>query len=103
MTDHRTAVIICAYTEDRWQDLVEAVASVRGQTLPPDDIVLVLDHHPGLLARAREQFNGLTIIENPAAPGLSNARNAGIAATDADLLAFIDDDAVAEPVWLKTL
>lgn len=36
-------------------------------------------------------------------PHLSRARNAGIAASGGDVLAFIDDDAVAEPGWLGAL
>ncbi|MBC7814824.1 MAG: glycosyltransferase, partial [Burkholderiales bacterium] len=99
----RTAVIICAYTEDRWHELVAAVESVQGQGQPPDEIVIVIDHNLVLLARVRERFADLTIIENPDAKGLSNARNAGIAATKANLLAFLDDDAVAHPDWLKLM
>ena len=99
----RTAGIICAYTEDRWPELVTAVESVQGQRLLPDEIVIVIDHNPALLARTRERFADLTIVENPDAKGLSNARNAGIAATKANLLAFLDDDAAADPDWLKLM
>lgn len=99
----RIAVIICAYTEERWNDLVDAIESVQRQTLPPDDIVVVIDHNPNLLARVHARFEGLTIVENTGTKGLSNARNSGIAATKADLLAFLDDDAVAHEEWLEKL
>ena len=33
--------------------------------------------------------------------GLSNARNAGIDAANGELIAFIDDDAIADPAWLS--
>src|SRR5262245_29845027 len=99
----RTAVIICAYSDERWPDLVAAVASVRHQTLPADELIVVIDHIPALLACARECFAGAIVVENPGAQGLSNARNAGIAAATADLLAFLDDDAVAHPDWLSSL
>lgn len=36
-------------------------------------------------------------------PNISAARNAGIAAAAGDIIAFLDDDAVAEPMWLRRL
>ncbi len=36
-------------------------------------------------------------------PNLSRARNAGIAASGGDICAFVDDDAVPEPMWLAYL
>lgn len=36
-------------------------------------------------------------------PGVATARNAGLAATDAPLIAFLDDDQEAEPGWLAAL
>lgn len=97
------AVIICAYTADRWGELVAAVASVQAQSLPPDEIVLVIDHNPELVARARERFSSVSVVENQYAKGLSGARNSGIAATNADWIAFLDDDATADVDWLRNL
>jgi glycogen synthase len=99
----RIAVIICAYTEQRWDDLIAAVESVERQSLSADEIVIVIDHNPALFQRAQARFSRHTVIENPSAKGLSNARNAGIAATNADLLAFLDDDAVGDRDWLLHL
>jgi cellulose synthase/poly-beta-1,6-N-acetylglucosamine synthase-like glycosyltransferase len=36
-------------------------------------------------------------------PGVSNARNRGIAAAKGELIAFIDGDCIAEPRWLREL
>ena len=36
-------------------------------------------------------------------PGVATARNAGLAATQAPLIAFLDDDQRAEPQWLTSL
>ena len=97
------AVVICAYTEQRWDDLVASVASVRAQTLSPAELVVVIDHSPALLARARAEFADARVVANLETKGLSGARNTGILGTDADVVAFIDDDAVADPRWLEHL
>ena len=97
------SVIICAYTEDRWSDLVEAVESVRTQTVSPEEIILVIDHNPTLFERVRSRFPAVIAVENSEAPGLSGARNSGIAAARGEVLVFLDDDAVAAPDWLEKL
>ncbi|MCS6800897.1 MAG: glycosyltransferase family 2 protein [Chloroflexota bacterium] len=97
------AVVICTYTEQRRDLLLAALASVQAQTLPPDEIVVVADGNERLFARLQAIVDGARVIRNPGPPGLSGARNAGVAATTAPLVAFLDDDAVAEPTWLERL
>jgi hypothetical protein len=97
------SVILCAYTEERWDDLLAAVASLDNQTRPPDEIIVAVDHNPGLAARLRHALCGALVVENAAARGLSGARNAGIAAASGELIAFLDDDAAAAPDWLTRL
>lgn len=97
------SVILCAYTEARWGDLVEAVASVRRQTHPADEIIVAVDHNPTLLERARRELPDCKMVANEGARGLSGARNSGIAAATGAIIAFLDDDAVAEPTWLAQL
>jgi glycosyltransferase involved in cell wall biosynthesis/GT2 family glycosyltransferase len=102
-TAFRTAVIICAYTDQRWQQLVEAIESVQAQSLPADEIIVVIDHNPALLQRVQERFPSVTVTENSQEKGLSGARNSGILLTKADLVGFVDDDAIVEKDWLKKL
>ncbi len=97
------SVVICAYTEERWDDLVEAVDSVQRQSIPPQEIVIVIDHNLHLLERVRAQIPGVIVVENTEPQGLSGARNSGIAATRGAVIAFLDDDAVATPDWLEQL
>ena len=97
------AVVVCAYTELRWSCIQAAVRSLRDQTRPPDEVVLVVDHNPALLKRARAAFRTVTVVANTGARGLSGARNTGLAAASADVVAFLDDDARAEPEWLERL
>jgi glycosyltransferase involved in cell wall biosynthesis len=97
------STIICAYTEERWDALLAAVESVRQQTLPPDEIIVVIDHNPALLARARAQIAAATVIANTEARGLSGARNTGLAVAQGAIIAFMDEDAAAAADWLARL
>src|SRR2546427_4071232 len=97
------SVVICTYAEKRWDELVAAVSSLRTQTLPPEEIIVVIDHNPELLARVGSELPDVTGVENPGRRGLSDARNSGLAVARGDVVAFLDDDAAAEPEWLAVL
>lgn len=99
-----TAVVVCAYTLDRWDDIVLAVESIERQQPAPAQIVLVIDHNAALLDRASTAWAGrLTVVANAGPRGLSGARNTGIAWCGTDIVAFLDDDATARPGWLAAL
>lgn len=97
------SVVICAYTEKRWDELLAAVASAKQQTCPPKEIIVVIDRNPALLQRLREMRADVVVIENSATKGASGARNSGAERAQGDILAFLDDDAVAQPDWLERL
>jgi glycosyltransferase involved in cell wall biosynthesis len=96
------SVVICAYTTSRWRQLQAAVQSVLQQDPPASEIVVVIDHCPRLEESATETFpaGSVHVVTNKAARGLSGARNTGTAHARADVIAFLDDDAVALPGWL---
>ena len=97
------SVVVCAFTEDRWQDLCRVLGSLRAQIEEPGEIILVIDHCPGLLRRARVAFPDVTIVPNHFQKGLAGGRNTGVAHAWGDVVAFIDDDAYADPQWLGRL
>ncbi len=103
LTSPRVSVIICAYTEDRWEMLIEAIESVQKQILPAAEVLVVIDHNPGLYERLRGRDGGFIVLENREEKGLSGARNTGVAAARSDIVAFLDDDAIAAPDWLSRL
>lgn len=97
------AVVICAYTEDRWDDTCAAVASVQQQQPPPQELIVVVDHNPALAARFVGHLPGVRVVANRHEPGVSGARNTGAELAAADVVVFLDDDATAQPGWLATL
>jgi GT2 family glycosyltransferase len=96
-------VVIACHTERRWGQLVKALNSVAAQRPAPAEIVLVVDHNDALRARAEKELGGVTVVANTGAPGASGARNTGVMHSSTEYVAFLDDDAIADPGWLAGL
>jgi GT2 family glycosyltransferase len=98
------SVIVCTYTERRWETLVSAVASLRAQHRPPHQCVVVVDHNELLLRRARAAFPpDVEVVSNEDVRGLAGARNTGVGLATGEVVAFLDDDADADPGWLAAM
>ncbi|MBV8937895.1 MAG: glycosyltransferase [Alphaproteobacteria bacterium] len=97
------SVVVCAYTERRWDQTCAAIRSVFDQQPKPAQVLVVIDHNPALAQRARGRFPRAVVLENEGAPGLSGARNTGLRAAAAPVTVFLDDDAEARPGWLASL
>ncbi|WP_354148885.1 glycosyltransferase family 2 protein [Arthrobacter sp. 754] len=96
-------IVICAYTERRWDQLLDVIESVRAQTVAPEEILVVIDHNEDLYERLIEIVDDVTVVESSGPRGLSGARNTGVGLADSDIVAFLDDDAEAAPDWLERL
>jgi glycosyltransferase involved in cell wall biosynthesis len=94
------SVIICTYTDERWDYLVAAIKSVQQQTVTPKEIIVV-DNNSRLLDRVRACITGVIALENRCIQGVSGARNTGAKIAKGKIIAFLDDDAVASPYWLN--
>src|ERR1700751_5873220 len=88
---------------ERWNDLQEAVASVRAQTIPVLETIVVIDHNATLLDRMQRELPDIIVIPNVGSRGAAGARNSGVAASHGEVVAFLDDDAVASGNWLESL
>jgi glycosyltransferase involved in cell wall biosynthesis len=82
-------------THDRPQLLRETLASVLAQDTDAElDVVVVYDRaepDPGL-ALLSSPGRRVRVVANSRTPGLAGARNTGVLAVDAELVAFCDDD-----------
>jgi glycosyltransferase involved in cell wall biosynthesis len=103
MREREISVVICAYTEQRWEQTCAAVDSVRRQSLPSLEIVLVIDYNSDLYERATVAMPDVIVVENQEPRGISGARNTGAAQARGEVIAFLDDDATAHEDWLKFL
>jgi GT2 family glycosyltransferase len=97
------SVVICAYSELRWDTLQAAVDVTSKQLGFSDELLVVIDGNTHLLARCRESFNACTVIPNSHSRGLSGARNTGVEAASGSIIVFLDADAVPQDGWLDAL
>lgn len=97
------SVVICSYSEERWDVLMGALESVRAQTLAAQQTIIVVDYNVELYKRLIFTVPDAVIIENTGPKGLSGARNTGAGVANAEIVAFLDDDAEATPDWLERL
>jgi glucosyl-dolichyl phosphate glucuronosyltransferase len=97
------SVVVCAYTRARGPELLDALESLRHQSRAPHEVIVVVDHNPQLLDWVRAQAPDVLTVENQEERGLAGARNSGVRAGRGDVVAFVDDDAVAAPSWIEQL
>jgi GT2 family glycosyltransferase len=104
----RITAAIC--THNRAALLPAAIESLLAQSLPPTDYeILVIDNAstddtPQIIQRYLKVPGSVT-LRSAVQPvlGLSHARNLGVEMAAGEIIAFMDDDAVATPGWLEVL
>ena len=91
-------VLIPAYNSE--ETLLRALDSVAAQTLPANEILVVDDASIDATSSVAKWYQraAVTVISMRTNVGASGARNQGIRATSADLVAFLD----ADDEWLPT-
>lgn len=93
-------VVIC--TRERPEDLERCLAGLVA--MPDDPDILVIDNAPATDATRMvvERFPTVRYLLEPR-PGLDYARNTAMETVTAEIVAFTDDDAVPDRLWLRTL
>jgi glycosyltransferase involved in cell wall biosynthesis len=103
VTDVSVSLVVCTYTARRWPELAAGVSAALGQLRPGDELLVVVDHAPDVLERARQELSGCRVEANTHGQGLSGARNTGVDLATGDVVAFLDDDATPADGWLESL
>ena len=102
------SVVVCTYK--RVGFLVNCLNALANQDFPKDgyEIVLINNNSPDNTEQVCQDF----IISNPSLhiqycletqQGLSYARNRGIVLSKGEIIAFLDDDAIARPDYLQKM
>jgi len=99
----KVSVVVSTYSVGRFDYLLGCIGSLKRQTLQPNEIILVLDKDKALLDFYELHMPTDVKIVVSSGFGLSNARNAGVKNAEGEIVAFIDDDAIADGKWLENL
>lgn len=102
----RVSVILCTYSLDRYPEFCEAADSVLGQTYEDVELVVVVDGTEELYKRVEKDYSDHdnTVVHcNDENKGLSYSRNKGARLARGEVVAFLDDDAVAHEEWVTKL
>jgi GT2 family glycosyltransferase len=100
------SVVVCTHSLNNYQNLVQAVDSLLGQSHREVEIIVVVDGNRNLFNDIVDVYgarHSIKIIANEQSLGAFGAGNVGIKASTGDIIAFLDDDAVADVKWIEKL
>jgi GT2 family glycosyltransferase len=97
------SIVICTFNRGK---LIDAcLESLDSQTYPRDrfEVIIVDDGSTDDTSQIAGAHPGVQLIRKDINSGPAAARNTGIAVAKGEIIASIDDDAVADPRWLERL
>lgn len=100
------SIIIPSFSPESYQNLTDAINSLLAQSYAEIEVVVVIHTNQRLYDRIAELYSSqkkVKLIFNEVSLGAYAARNVGVKAAQGDILAFLDDDAVADEKWVETL
>ncbi|MBU2981056.1 glycosyltransferase family 2 protein [Lentibacter algarum] len=95
-------VSVVVVSRGRPESLLWCLTALAGVLYEPFEIVVVADE-AGCLAVTGSVFDSDVKLVRFDEANISAARNKGVAQAAGEVIAFIDDDAAAEPMWLAHL
>ena len=96
------SVIVCSHNGA--ETIARTLASLQRQSLPGEryEVIVVDDGSTDGTEEVAKSF-GAQVVRFDQSIGLAAARNAGVRASRAEIVAFTDDDCEADPDWLPAL
>jgi len=98
-------ISVVVITRNRASRLKDCLTSIVRQTRKPDEVVVVDNHSEDDTRKSAHLFENdlnLTYVLEERV-GIPVARNAGLENAKGDIIAFIDDDCIAEPNWIDSI
>lgn len=102
----KVSVVVCTYAMERYPAFTECVESALAQTYEPLEILLVVDGNDAVYERVIADFGDIENVvthNNDENRGISYSRTKGGELASGEIVAYIDDDATAEPDWIENL
>lgn len=104
--DMLVSVIVPSYSMKNYPNLTDAIDSLLNQSHADIEVVVVIHTSKNLyeeIVKAYVTQNKVKVVFSERSLGAAAARNVGIGVAHGDILAFIDDDAVADKKWVENL
>ena len=99
------SISVVIVTLNRAESLRDTLMSIIRQSRPSDEVIVVdnssTDNTKEVVLNFKNKLNIKYVCERQ--KGIPYARNAGVRNVTKDIIAFIDDDCVADKNWLKYL
>jgi len=105
----KVSVIVATYLPEMFEHFRECVESLLHQSYKNIEIIVVVDGDEEYCKSIMNRFSNLIergvirVYLNEKNLGLAESRNRGVKLTNGDIIAFIDDDAVADERWIEEL
>jgi glycosyltransferase involved in cell wall biosynthesis len=105
MANHSISIALCTYNGAAY--IAEQLDSILGQTLPPDEIVIVddgsTDDTPGIVRGYAEKYGNIHFFENEERLGFVRNFSRAISLTKGDYVALSDQDDIWTENHLEVL
>jgi glycosyltransferase involved in cell wall biosynthesis len=99
----RLSIVVTSHTVGRLTDIQKLLASIQGQTCPQVETVFVADDSPELATRIEEYAASISlpvrVLLHRGETGVNFCRNAGIMASQGEVVGLVDDDVILFPDW----